>query len=135
LLAVIAFLLLPEPTNADNANGLVAPGDAVVRVIDGDTFTLRLPEGDVSVRPAGYDSAEIGWRCQCPRECALAFRSREELVEILSPPARITIKPIGTSWGRVVAHVFVDGESLTERMMATGLVRRWDGKRRSWCPQ
>jgi micrococcal nuclease len=43
-------------------------------------------------------------------------------------------RPPRDRYGRTLARVAVGGADLGEALIAAGLARRWDGRRRPWCP-
>ncbi len=116
----------------------------LVRVIDGDSFVVKAntwigQETTVTVRPIGYDSAEM--RGKCPRERALALRAQADLERILNGAAGLLLSDITPDkfGGRVNARVTLApaGTNLTDRMLKaaarSGHSRPWTGRRIGWC--
>ncbi len=110
------------------------------RVVDGDTvrveatiwIDLRL---DILVRIRGIDAPELNG--DCPEERAGAEAATTALAAALGQgPLRLTSIEDDKYFGRVVADIVTGtGVSITEAMLATGLVRPYDGgTRQPWCP-
>jgi len=112
----------------------------VLRVIDGDTLEIRmlnLPREleKVKVRVAGIDTPETTYRAACPEELRLG-KQATSFVRQRIDGAHITFKIHG--WGkfaRILADVYVDGESLRNLLIEEGLGVPYDGKKKSnpWC--
>ncbi len=103
------------------------------RAVDGDTIAC----GTQSIRILNVDTPEMAPHARCPAEAELAERARRftagqlagTKVEIRPDPKRPRDR-----YGRTLARVAVDGADLGEALVAAGLGRAWDGRRRSWCP-
>lgn len=140
ILRVIAFAIAISPAMAA-APDHVRYTWQVIGIKDGDTLAVHLPGlppplNPVAVRLRSVDTPESGGRAKCASERKLAERAthftrqavtRAETIEFASP-----------SWdkygGRIDADVWLDGELLSEQLIAAGLARRYDGgKRDSWC--
>jgi micrococcal nuclease len=121
----LALLLALLAHSATAADGWVA--------VDGDT--IRTPSG-VTVRVANIDAPESAGRCQCEAECRRAeaatayVRASLRLAGVVE--LRPYVRPVDR-YGRTLAYVLVDGSDLGESLIAKGLARRWEGRRRSWC--
>jgi len=116
----------------------VAPPPAVTmtleracKAIDGDTVDC----GAVRVRLVNVDTPEL--HGQCAAEIAMAERARDFTAARLAA-GPVTIKPDPKRprdrYGRALAWVIVEGRDIGEDLIAAGLARRWDGRRRPWCP-
>jgi endonuclease YncB( thermonuclease family) len=132
----------------------------VVSVIDGDTLEVRVhiwlgQDLNIRVRLAGIDAPEL--KGKCDREKNLARRARAYLLARLDPAdsgvgakagtkagagagaGEIRLREIryGKFAGRVLARVeTLDGTDLGQGLIAAGLARPYDGRRRaSWCEQ
>ena len=113
----------------------------VVRVIDGDTVQVDAsadipPElASIRVRLRGVDTPET-WKPKCERE-RQAGEAATAFTEVAIAEARIVHvrDPAWGKWGgRVVADLVLDGQSLSEALIAAGHARSYDGgKRRNWC--
>jgi micrococcal nuclease len=103
------------------------------RAIDGDTIAC----GKTHIRIVNVDTPELGAGARCPAEADLAERARRFTAEQLAG-SKIEIRPDAKRprdrYGRTLARVVVDGIDLGEALVAAGLAREWDGKRRPWCP-
>lgn len=73
-------------------------------------------------------------------ELAMAVQAKWRLRKVLLQADRIGSRQLGMDrYGRVLTALLVDGESLGDRMMASGLARRYlarrydGGQRGSWC--
>ncbi len=103
------------------------------RAIDGDTIAC----GKQHVRIVNVDTPELGAGARCPAEAALAERARRFTAEQIAG-TNVEIRPDPKRphdrWGRTLARVIVDGIDLGEALVAAGLARAWDGRRRPWCP-
>jgi len=128
----------------------------VVSVIDGDTLEVRVhiwlgQNLNIRVRLAGIDAPEL--KGKCDREKDLARRARAYLLARLDPAdsgvganagagagaGEIRLREVryGKFAGRVLARVeTLDGMDLGQGLIAAGLARPYDGRRRaSWCEQ
>jgi len=99
---------------------------------DGDSFIVRSDgAGQEKIRIENIDAPEIDGRCAEERSAAL--RAKMLLVRQLQG------KTINLSRGRLdryrrqLAFVIVDGRDVGETLIERGAVRRWDGRRTSWC--
>ncbi len=110
-----------------------APGAAACRAIDGDTIAC----GAETIRVSNIDTAELPPHARCALEADLALRAKAATathlmagpVEILRDKARPRDR-----YGRTLARVrLAGGQDLGEALIAAGLARAWDGRRRPWC--
>lgn len=101
---------------------------------DGDTVTF----GDEIVRIANIDAPELH-RAKCDAERRLAIVARNRLAALLGAgkieihrgdPADGRLKD---RHGRTLATITIDGRDVGEIMIAEGLARPWEGKRKPWC--
>lgn len=138
--AILSLLSLLDSAEAKRRHDFEGPVTArVLDVLDGDTFladaeiwpgqTLR-----VNIRIRGIDAPEMKSRCQAERDAAL--RAREALIGLVSGGA-VSLSNIGGAkyFGRVLADVSTEsGEAVNDVLLASGLVRFYDGgKRAGWC--
>ena len=122
--------VLPGPIEAE-----------VIRVQDGDTLLVRArvwvgQDIVVHARIAGIDTPEL--RGRCARERRLALRARDFVVaRVSSGLVRLLDIRYGKYAGRVVTGIRTDdGTDLGQALLAAGLARPYDGRRRGgWCPQ
>jgi endonuclease YncB( thermonuclease family) len=130
-LAALALSLLPLAASAQPVPPEKPALVRVERVIDADTIATDRGV----IRIAGIDAAEKRAGCRYEREVAA---DSEALLRslIAAAPDRVRIVPLHRERGkdsRLVAEVLVDGKSVERAMYASGLVRLWAGKRRTWC--
>ena len=145
LAALVAGAAPPGALGA--AERLAGPLPAqVVSVLDGDTLEVRVhiwlgQDLRTRVRLAGIDAPEL--KGKCDRERDLARRARAYLLARLDPVdagagagmVRLRDVRYGKFAGRVLARVeTLDGTDLGQGLLAAGLARPYDGRRRaSWC--
>jgi endonuclease YncB( thermonuclease family) len=145
LAALVVGGALPGAIGA--ADRLAGPLPAqVVSVLDGDTLEVRVhiwlgQDLNTRVRLAGIDAPEL--KGKCDRERILARRARAYLLARLDPvdagvgAAMVRLHEVryGKFAGRVLARVETwDGTDLGQALLAAGLARPYDGRRRaSWC--
>jgi micrococcal nuclease len=113
---------------------LFLAGALSISVVDGDTLVLS---GE-RIRIANIDAPELH-RAQCDAERRLAKVARGRLAELLLL-GKLKVKrgdPLDgrkrDRHGRTLATITVDGRDIGELMIAEGLARPWEGKRRTWC--
>jgi endonuclease YncB( thermonuclease family) len=107
--------------------------DQIVEVYDGDTFKIDLPSqhplfgDDISVRVAGIDTPEL--KGSSDEIKALAYKAKNRTKELLSDAKTIELKnPQRDKYFRVLAEVWIDGESLGEKLKSDGLAKDYDGE-------
>ncbi len=137
----IGFLLLAAGDVAARAREILAGPIAaeVVRTVDGDTLEVRAKvwlrqEITVAVRIRGIDAPEM--RARCPREKEMAEAATAALAAAVEGhDVRLVRIEDDKYGGRVLADVVMDsGASLAEAMLASGLVRAYQGgTREAWC--
>ncbi len=98
--------------------------------VDGDTIKC----GNETIRLQNIDAAEIHGRC--PYETDLAQRAKSFTARRLTE-GEIEIV-VDRSYprdrhGRTIAWVKIAGRDLGEDLMAAGLARPWEGRRKPWC--
>jgi endonuclease YncB( thermonuclease family) len=105
----------------------------VVSIYDGDTFKVDLAGvhplfgDDVSIRLHGVDTPEI--RGSDERVKALVEKARDLTAKALQGANRIELKnPQRGKYFRIVAEVYVDGDSLAELLTRAGLAKAYDGE-------
>lgn len=112
---------------------LTLTGADVVRVHDGDTITIRYQGAEQQVRFKGLDTPEL-WKPRCRREARLAARAQAFVRSRLRAAGTITLVEVDTRadpYGRWLAWVYVDGQSLATLTIEAGLGRRWRAGGRS----
>jgi len=73
---------------------------------------------------------------KCDKEKYDAQQAKEMIADILKDAETINLKNIERGkYFRIVADVFVDGESLTDEMIEAGMAVAYDGrtKTKDWC--
>ncbi len=156
---LVGLVLGGAPGRLGAGERLAGPLPAwVVSVIDGDTLEVRVhiwlgQDLNIRVRLAGIDAPEL--KGKCDREKDLARRARAYLLARLDPAdsgvgakagagagagaGEIRLREVryGKFAGRVLARVeTLDGTDLGQDLIAAGLARPYDGRRRaSWCAQ
>lgn len=137
-IALVGFIFAVPALAGDTFGDIT--GVVLVRVYDGDTFFVDIPElhplvGDeIGIRVRGVDTPEIRARCDDERDLAYAARRLAE--ETLSDARSIDLMAIGRGrYFRIVATVLVDGVDLAETLIAAGVGVPYTGKgpRHSWC--
>ena len=116
---------------------LTLPASDVVRVHDGDTITIRYQGAEQRVRFRGIDTPEL-WKPRCRQEAQLAARARAFVRSRLRAARTIRLVEVDARsdpYGRWLAWVYVDGQSLAALTIQAGLGRRWraGGGRNNWC--
>jgi micrococcal nuclease len=100
--------------------------------IDGDTIVCARE----TIRIENIDAAEMPPHSKCAFEADLAVKAKLFVVDRLAR-GRVVLerdqKQPRDRYGRTLALVKVDGVDLGEALMAAGLARPWEGKRRPWC--
>ena len=106
--------------------------DQIVEVYDGDTFKIDLPSqhplfgDDISIRVFGIDTPEL--KGSSDEVKALAYKAKNRTRELLSNAKTIELKnPQRGKYFRVVAEVWIDGESFAEKLKGEGLAKDYDG--------
>jgi endonuclease YncB( thermonuclease family) len=96
-------------------------------------FKIDLPSqhplfgDDISVRVLGIDTPEL--RGTSDEVKALAYKAKNRTQELLSDAKTIELKnPQRGKYFRVVAEVWIDGESLGEKLKSDGLAKDYDGE-------
>ena len=132
------FLIALLASTVANAYG---PYDALlVRVVDGDTIEVdaALWPGltqRVKIRLAGVNTPEKRTRLLCEKTAGIAAT---EFTQAFVGKGSITVDGVrnGKFAGRVLGSIFVDGESLSDALLASGHARVYGGGRRQpWCDE
>ena len=132
------FLLLPSHSLAKTFGDY--QGAFYLRNYDGDTVTFNLPGlhpiiGEkINIRVNGIDTPEINGKCE--KEKYDAQQARDMVADILKDADQIKLKNMERGkYFRIAADVIVDGESLGNILVETGMAIRYDGGRKvkGWC--
>tara|TARA_S200002703_G_scaffold16715_2_gene13917 strand:- start:665 stop:1078 length:414 start_codon:yes stop_codon:yes gene_type:complete len=110
-----AFVLLSTPVFAAN-----------IRVIDGDTVHIA---GE-KIRILDLDTPEM--RGKCDAEKRLALLAKKRLQQLMSGPYRIERHGKGY-YGRTLAHIWVNGEKVSDVLIREGYGSPYAGGRKPWC--
>jgi endonuclease YncB( thermonuclease family) len=114
----------------------------IARVIDGDTVAFKatfLPpplKQELSVRIYGVDTPEKGATAKCPAEAAKGAEATAFTKDQVkkSTTKQIAIMKWDKYGGRVLGDVLLDGKSLRDMLIASGLAREYyGGAKASWC--
>jgi endonuclease YncB( thermonuclease family) len=108
--------------------------------VDGDTFELRRlnragGEERVRLRLIGWDSPETGDAARCAAEDALGRAVETRARALFEAGSKVTFLPEETDrYGRVRAHVYLDGTHIGWLLSKEGLARPLDeGRQVDWC--
>jgi micrococcal nuclease len=110
---------------------LCGSGKRVNCVVDGDTIHYQ----GTLIRVEGIDTPETH-RAQCKAERELGMRATQRLLELINQgPFEIVQRGNRDTdkYGRKLRVLERDGRSLGDILIAEGLARPWEGRRRSWC--
>jgi micrococcal nuclease len=124
-----AVLAISAACAAPQTPAAKAPAE-ICQAIDGDTIQCV----GRRVRLVNVDTPEL--HGQCPAEIALAHRALDFTAARLAAGEIAIVVDAHRPrdrYGRTLAWVLVDGRDVGESLIAAGLARRWDGKRRPWC--
>ena len=140
--ALAAFLWL-HTTNPACEYGEVISCVRVVRVHDGDTFVVDLPNthplfgASISVRVRGIDAPEMHGNGPCEKQRAV--EAQLFVADILVHARDIRLLHLGRDkYFRILADVEVDGLALSEELLKRGLAYPYNGKHKpqhDWCAQ
>ena len=115
-------------------------GAVYVRNYDGDTITFNLPglhpiiSEKISIRVNGIDTPEIKGKCE--KEKYDAKQAQQMVANILKDADQIVLRNMERGkYFRIAADMIVDGESLGDILVETGMAIRYDGGRKvkGWC--
>jgi endonuclease YncB( thermonuclease family) len=139
---IVTAVLAISACSGGAARADVLPGPylgTVERVVDGDTLSVRVTvwlELDlrVLVRVRGIDAPEVRGRCDL--EKSRAAKATVALQNLIGSGAVVLTDIEGDKYfGRVLADVGTpDGKDVGAALLASGLVRAYDGRARAaWC--
>ena len=118
---------------ADPIATTVAAMAVSLAVIDGDTVHLEQER----YRLLGIDAAEIH-HAQCDAERRLGELTKHRL-EALIRSGSIAFAPNPPAerdrYGRLLVHLFVNGEDAACILIREGYARPWRGRREDWCTE
>lgn len=117
---------------ASNGFGFCAGRSGDNCVIDGDTFILQ----GQTIRLAGIDTPEIGG-ARCDDERARGKAAEARLHQLLNA-GQVALVRMGDRdrdrYDRLLRDAEVNGQSVSDRLVAEGLARPWRGAKEPWCP-
>lgn len=139
---LLLLLLVSSVTLASTANGETYGDvfvDEVTSIYDADTFRVNIsawPDiigNRMSVRVKGIDAPEI--KGACLHEKMAARRAKQEVVMRLRSAKQIELRKIERDkYFRLLADVYLDGDSLAATLVARKLAKPYDGGRKiNWC--
>lgn len=94
----------------------------VLRDVDGDTVHVKLASGSFSVRMLGMDTQETHFMGKSQGEWA--ERAAETLADLIPPGTPVTLEYGSVSCdshGRLLAHIFKNGQHINAEMVRQGL--------------
>ena len=119
--------LIRAPVSTSNFSGV-----EYVRNYDGDTMTVNIPGvhplfgNEIGIRVRGIDTLEI--RVKYPFEKQKAKETKTLIEGILNRANEITLHDIEREkYFRIVASVIVDGQNLSDLLLAKKLAVPYDG--------
>ncbi|MHC3993941.1 thermonuclease family protein [Thiomicrolovo sp. ZZH C-3] len=139
-LTVLILCLTLDAASITNKNFGSVNVDEVTSIYDGDTFRARIaawPQliGErIGIRINGIDTPEM--RGKCPAEKQLAREAKQHTVAMLRGAKAIELRNMKRGkYFRIVADVYVDGKSVAQSLIGSGLAVRYDGgtKTKDWC--
>ena len=125
-----AALLLILAGCAPPSESFAGADAAACRAVDGDTIEC----GAARIRLLNIDTPELHGKCAA--EIDLAQRAQAFTAARLAlgaPEIIVDAKRPRDRYGRTLAWVRAEGRDIGEDLIAAGLARRWDGRRRAWC--
>lgn len=133
-----ALLLLLFITFTAHSQDVVSVS-RVISVYDGDTFRVDIDElsdivgKNIAIRILGIDTPEI--RGQCEKEKQLAIKARDFTHYYLNNASSIRLSNLKRDkYFRLLADVYIDGESLAAALLVNNLAVRYSGNKKSnWC--
>ncbi len=138
VISILPLLLLPALSFSKDYGDY--QGAVYVSNYDGDTIKFDLPGlhpiigKKINIRVNGIDTPEI--RGKCEQEKYSAEQAKEMVADILKDAEKIDLKNMERGkYFRIAADVFVDGESLADILIETGMAIRYNGgkKTHNWC--
>ncbi len=138
VISILPLLLLPALSFSKDYGDY--QGAVYVSNYDGDTIKFDLPGlhpiigKKINIRVNGIDTPEI--RGKCEQEKYSAEQAKEMVADILKDAEKIDLKNMERGkYFRIAADVFVDGESLADILIESGMAVRYEGgkKTHNWC--
>jgi micrococcal nuclease len=137
-LLILCVLFSPLTIAADTQYGTARVAD-VTSIYDADTFRVNIAGWPpvigqrIPIRVLGVDAPEIRGKCQA--EKIAARKAKQFTVALLRGGQVIELRNIQRGkYFRLLADVFVDGQSLATQLIGAGHARAYDGgHRQGWC--
>jgi len=137
LLIVFTSLYSKSLSNKNYGNVFIAE---VTSIYDGDTFRVNIKDYPdllgyrIGVRVSGIDTPEM--RGKCIQEKDLARKAKQITVTALRGGTKIELRNMKRGkYFRIVADVYIDNESLSDKLINSGLAVKYNGgtKTKDWC--
>lgn len=139
---LFVLVLLPAISVAQPLNAITFPNvivSEITSIYDGDTFRVNINSYPkiighrMSVRVNGIDTPEL--KAKCSKEKVLALKAKDYTVSALRNSHKIELKGIKRGkYFRLLADVYIDGESLARSLVLNGLAVEYHGGTKSnWC--
>lgn len=141
LVAVVCVLAVAATAAASQRpkprGGPVAPSEpgCAYRVVEGDT--LQIAATGETIRAASHEAPAISYAA-CAAERTLGQQSLARAIELVCKPGAdvaVEREPVRDVYGRVTAHIRIDGQDLGALLIAERLARPYDGRwqPKPWC--
>ncbi len=135
---VLMFCVLSVAHASDKQFGNAVVSE-VTSIYDADTFRVNIKAWPdivgkhMSVRVLGVDAPEIRGKCQLEKQAAR--RAKQFTVDALRSASFIELRNIKRGkYFRLLADVYIDGQSLAQALIAANQARPYyGGTRQSWC--
>jgi endonuclease YncB( thermonuclease family) len=138
---LLALLFIPSLAFSASSNGVLYDAQ-IIKVSDGDTIVVAAPflpaplKPQLAVRIYGVDTPEKGARAQCPSEAARGEQATQYTKKLVASGQKHQMILYG--WdkfgGRVLGDILVNGQSVRQGLIQTGLAREYYGEaKQSWC--
>ena len=121
-------------------------GVSVIRIIDGDSYKITAPflpaplVQSLTLRVAGIDTPEAGWRAKCARESDMATQALHVVKNWLELAEYSVLlykwdKYGGRVLGNIVRNCMNGSTSISEHLLRHGYAVRYHGRgqRHDWC--
>jgi endonuclease YncB( thermonuclease family) len=142
LIALFISLFLSLYANAEALNAIQFPDATVSRitsVYDGDTFRAdiagypKIVGYRMAIRINGIDTPEMKGHCESEKQKAI--KAKQLTASMLKNGHVIELKNIKRGkYFRLLADVYVDGQSISESLIDAGLAVEYHGKTKiDWC--
>lgn len=137
LLRFLTLFLVCCSVNANEYGNVTV--EEVTSIYDADSFRVNIPSWPdiigyrVPVRVSGIDAPELKGKCK--EEKTAARLAKKRTVNLLRSAKVIELRNIQRGkYFRILADVYVDGNSLAEDLISNGLAVSYSGgKRINWC--